>query len=390
MEIHGRCDPRFRRVREALLDNFGARGELGASVAVYVDGKPVVDLWGGVANHVDGRPWREDTLCLLFSSTKAAAALCAHALVARCRLDLDAPIARYWPEFAAAGKDAISVRMLLNHSAGLAAIDRPLEPDTIFDWATLVDALAAQPPNWRPGTAHGYHAMTFGWLVGELVRRVSGLSIGSFFREAVAGPLGLEFWIGLPPEYHDRVARIRMAPPRREASPLFRAMFNRATLTSRAFMNPRSMLMPGQANSAAILSAEIPAANGMATARSLARMYAALASGGHLDGVELVTREAVESLGQSRAASEGTDLVLLAPTRFTLGFMKSVDNRPDSSFLLGPNASAFGHPGAGGSFGMADPEARIAIGYVMNQMGTGILLNDRGQTLIEATYAAIA
>lgn len=385
--VDGFADARFRRVEEEFRENFASRGELGAAVAVVADGRTVVDLWGGQADHRHGRPWTRDTLTMIFSSTKGATALCAHVLASRGLLDLDRPVADYWPEFAAADKGGIPVSMLLNHQAGLPAIDEPLPPDALFDWDTMTRALAAQAPHWPPGSRHGYHAMTFGWLVGEVVRRVSGRSLARFFRDEIAGPLGLDFWIGLPEKHEERVARLRMAPYSPEPNPLMAEMMNRESLTSKAFLNPRGLMMPGQANSRAVHAAEIPAAGGIATARALAGMYAPLACGGTRDGIRLVDKETLNRM--SRLESQGGDRILLLPTRFASGFMKSIDNRPRDSILLGPNAAAFGHGGAGGSVGMADPDAGVAIGYVMNQLGQGVLLNQRGQSLIDAVYEGL-
>ena len=387
MNVEGICDPRFTPVREAFRENFANRGELGAAVTVTVDGKTVVDLWGGVADTVSARPWMRDTTVVVFSCTKGATALCAHLLAARGQLDLDASVARYWPAFAAAGKEAIPVRMLLNHQAGLVAIDQPLPAYALYDWDTMATAVAAQAPQWQPGTAHGYHAVTFGWLVGELVRRISGRSLGNFFRDAVAGPLGLDFWIGLPEAFEARVAPIRMAPLTGETTPLMRALADRGSLISKAFMNPPGLMTARQVNARVLHAAEVPAANGIATARALAGMYTPLACGGRSGSVELVDRDTLHAM--ATVESEGNDRILLIPTRFASGFMKSIDNRPGDSAILGPNPEAFGHAGAGGSIGMADPVARVAIGYVMNQMGAGVLLNGRGQALIDAVYACL-
>jgi CubicO group peptidase (beta-lactamase class C family) len=230
--------------------------------------------------------------------------------------------------------------------------------------------------------------MTFGWLVGEVVRRVSGRSLAEFFHAEIAAPLGLDFWIGLPESHEPRVARLRMAPYTPNPTRLLSAMMNRESITSKAFLNPRALMMPGQANSREIHGAEIPAAGGIATARALAGIYAPLARGGKLDGVELVSTSSMQRMSQ--VESEGPDRILLLPTRFASGFMKSVDNRPDNSVLMGPNPAAFGHGGAGGSIGMADPTANVAIGYVMNQLGAGVLLNERGQSLIDAVYASLS
>ena len=387
MEIQGIVDARFEPVRAAFAENFTSRGELGAAITVIADGRTVVDLWGGLADKATRRPWAADTMAIIFSCTKAATALCAHILVARGRLDLDAPVARYWPEFAQADKERIPVRMLLNHQAALPAIDVPLPAEAMLDWQQMTRALAAQAPHWEPGTAHGYHAMTFGWLVGEVVRRASGKSVGTFFREQIAGPLGLDFWIGLPAALEPRVAIERMPPIQNETTPLLRAILDRGSLVSKAFTNPPGLLTARQVNARALHAAEVPAANGMATARGLAGMYAPLACGGRRNGVELLDRDVLRAA--STVESEGDDRILLLPTRFASGFMKSIDNRPGDSLILGPNPEAFGHGGAGGSIGMADPVARVAIGYVMNQMGAGVLLNARGQAVIDAVYESL-
>ena len=381
--VEGTCDPAFESVREAFAANFASRGELGAAVAVFADGKPVVDLWGGLADADARRPWARDTLAMVFSSTKGAAALCAHVLAARGLLDLDAPAARYWPEFAAEGKERLPVRMLLNHQAGLPAIAPAMSDESMVDWEAMTGALGRQAPWWEPGTAHGYHAITQGFLVGEVVRRIAGRSLGRFFRDEIAAPLGLDFWIGLPESEEPRVAKLVPAPLPTESTPFFDALTDRSTVTNRAFLNPPTMMKPAGLFSRAVRAAEIPAANGMATARGLGGMYAPLACGGG----KLVDRDTLSRM--SRVESEGVDRVLLAPTRFALGFMKTMDNRPGDSVRLGPNESAFGHVGAGGSIGMADPDARIAIGYAMNAMGPGILLNERGQSLIDAVYASL-
>lgn len=387
MEISGKVDPRFEAVRAAFHENFSRRGELGAALAVVVDGRTVVDLWGGIVDRISGRCWDGDTLVPIFSCTKGATALCAHVLVSRNRLDLDAPVARYWPEFGAAGKGRLPVRMLLNHQAGLPAVMEPLPAEALYDWGCMTAALAAQAPLWPPGSLHGYHAMTFGWLVGEVVRRVTGKSLGTFFRETVAQPLGIDVWIGLPAQLEPRVATVRMVPLQAGVTPLMRAMLDRKSIVSKAFLNPVGLMMPGHVNTRAFHAAELPAASAVASARGLAGMYAPLACAGGRVGVEVVSTDVLQVL--ARVESAGDDRILLLPTRFTSGFMKSMDNRPADSLILGPNAEAFGHAGAGGSIGMADPVARVAIGYVMNQLGAGTLLNARGQSLVDAVYDSL-
>jgi CubicO group peptidase (beta-lactamase class C family) len=384
-EVLGRVDPRFARVRDAFARNFAERGELGASFCAIAGGRTVVDLWGGFADPARERPWREDTLVMVHSCTKGAAALCAHVLAARGQLDVDAPVARYWPEFAQAGKERIPVRMLLTHRAGLAAIDRPLRAEAGLHWDAMVDALAHQAPNWEPGTAHGYHAVTFGWLVGEVVRRISGRSLGQFLRDEIAGPRGLDFWIGLPESEDPRAARIAPGPAPDPGDPFGAEMLAHGSLTRRAFMNPSTLFFAGGADFARRLrAAEIPAANGMANARGLAGLYAPLAAPG---GGGLVDAETVARM--SAVESDGPDRILVYRTRFAQGFMKSVDGGPSHRARLGPNDAAFGHVGAGGSLGMADPAAGVAIGYAMNRMGAGLLLNERGQSLVDAVYECL-
>jgi CubicO group peptidase (beta-lactamase class C family) len=379
--VQGECHPRFAPVRDAFAANLRDCDEIGAAVAVIVDGETVVDLWGGHADVARTRPWERDTIVNVYSCTKGMTALCAHRLVSEGRLDLDAPVARYWPEFAQAGKDAIPVRWLLGHRAGLAAVRPVLPGEALYDWDAMCAALAAETPWWEPGTAHGYHAVTFGWLVGEVVRRITGKSLGTYFRDEVAQPLGLDFHIGVPEPEHARCAEMTGIPlPSTEEQMGLAAaiMSDPESIAARAFMNPPSIALG--VNHAAWRSAEIPGANGHAGARDLARVYGTLARGGD---------RILDAAGIARCAEEqshGADKVLPITTRFGLGFMLPQD-RPDARF--GPSRRAFGHPGAGGSVGFADPESRVGFGYVMNRMGPHILLDPRAVTLIDATYAAL-
>jgi CubicO group peptidase (beta-lactamase class C family) len=399
-EIAGFCDPKFERVGEEFTRNFQQRGEVGASVCLTLEGETVVDLWGGSADPASHQPWVEDTLSIVWSSTKGATALCAHILASRGLLDLDAPVARYWPEFGQAGKEAIPVKMLLNHQCGLPGVRDPLPAGAFFNWEMMVKALEKQEPFWKPGTMHGYHAFTFGWLVGEVVRRVSGKSLGTFFRQEVAEPLGLDFWIGLPQAHENRVAPMIPAdPPGPEGpiSPFYAAMADPTSLQTQVLLNTGGYMAPGADgifgfNLVAAHAAEIGAAGGVTNARGLAGMYAPLANGGSLNGVNLVSRESLARMGAVSSAS-GLDITLLAPTRFSLGYAKSVDNgrvptcTKDDSVIL--SEEAFGHPGSGGSIGFADPAARMSFGYSMNRMGQGMGLNERGQSLVDATYLSL-
>ena len=386
-EIHGHCDPRFAKVREAFAANLRDAGEIGAGISVVVDGDPVVDLWGGRADTQGTRPWERDTLVNVYSCTKGMTALCAHRLVAEGRLDIDAPVAKYWPEFAAAGKDTLPVRWLLGHRSGLAAVRASLPGEALYDWDAMCAALAAETPWWTPGTAHGYHAVTFGWLVGEVVRRIDGRSLGTYFREEIAKPLGADFWIGLPEVEHGRVAEMSPLPmPPQDDDRIHLAaiiMGDPQGLAARAFMNPVTMAMG--VNNAAWRTAEIPGANGHATARALARIYGALARGGVQDGVHVLDPAGIARCREEQ--SYGADLVLPTTTRFGLGFMLPQD-RHDARF--GPSPNAFGHPGAGGSLGFADPDARVGFGYAMNSMGPHILLDPRAVALIDAVYGSLS
>jgi CubicO group peptidase (beta-lactamase class C family) len=381
-EIHGHCDARFARVREAFARNFAERGELGAAVALSVDGEVVVDLWAGHADAARTRPWQRDTLVNLYSTTKGVTALCAHRLVDESRLDLDAPVAKYWPEFAQAGKGEIPVRWLLCHRAGLPALAKLLPPEFLYDWDAITGALAAEEPWWTPGAKHGYHAVTFGWLVGEVVRRIAGRSLGAYFRETFAKPLGLDFHIGLPDAEHARVSDILplvSPPPDAESAVLFRKFLAEPEgMGARAFTNPPSMA--AGPNVPAWRRAEIPGANGHGTALALAKLYGrvALADGSALS---------VESADRCRAEQvRGLDAILDTETRFGLGFMLPGRTRPAGSTL---GRTAFGHPGAGGSLGFADLEHRMGFGYAMNQMGPRILMDDRAIALYEAAYASL-
>jgi CubicO group peptidase (beta-lactamase class C family) len=386
-EIQGRVDPAFERVREAFAQNFDARDEVGAAVAVYVDGRAVVSLHGGFADQARTRAWQPDTLANVYSTTKGMTALCAHRLVEQGRLDLDAPVARYWPEFAAEGKGELPVRWLLSHRAGLAAVREPLPPEALYDWQAMCTALAAEPPWWTPGSDHGYHALTFGWLVGELVRRIDGRSLGGYFREELAGPLGADFQIGLPDREHGRASELSAIPPPEagdaEGASLVAAFLSDPEgIAARAFLNPPSMA--AGPNLPEWRRAEIPGANGHATADGIARVYAALARGGRMDGVHVLAPESIERCREEQ--SRGPDRVLGIHTRFGQGFMLSQDE-PLAAF--GPNRGAFGHPGAGGSVGFADPQAKLGFGYAMNRLGPNILLDPRAQALIDAAYASL-
>lgn len=392
MAVFGQCDPKFERVREEFERNFKEREEVGASVCVTLDGETVVDLWGGTAAVDTAKPWNENTVSVVFSSTKGATALCAHILASRGLLDIDAPVVKYWPEFGKAGKENITVKMLLNHQAGLPHVGKPLPQGAYYDWDIMVHALEEQEPFWEPGTRHGYEFWVFGWLVGELVRRVSGKSLGSFFQDEVAKPLGLDFWIGLPEEIEPRVSKIIMFDPQQTMDTPFikTAMTDPSSIPGLCITNDGGAMMAG-IDVRAFHAAEIGGGGGVTNSRGLAGMYAPLACGGSLKGVDLVDPDTLARMS-AVSSSTGQDMTLLIPMRFSLGFIKSHNNRRQpvdlrDSVIL--SEDAFGHPGAGGSIGFADPRERMSFGYVMNKMGSGLGLNPRGQSLVDAAYISL-
>ncbi|MFC8198828.1 serine hydrolase domain-containing protein [Streptomyces sp. NPDC057298] len=379
----GHCDTRFEAVRTAFEENFRDRGELGAAVSVTVDGVTVVDLWGGWADAAGTRAWERDTLVNVWSTSKGPTALCAHILADRGLLDLDAPVAAYWPEFAAAGKESVLVRHLLSHRAGLAGLREPHSLEQLFDWELTTKRLAATEPWWEPGTASGYHALTYGFLVGEVVRRVSGLLPGAFLEREVTGPLGIDFTIGLPEKEAGRAAEL-VHPPA-AASSEQAAIFSQLTPVALASLaNP--LAGATEAGTAAWRAAEIPAANGHGTARAVAALYGIFAGRGSYGERHVLSPGAAERVREGQGACR--DLVLGAgfesETEIGLGLWLSGSNRS-----YGPNPRAFGHDGFGGSCGLADPEAGVSLGYVMNRMGPHIADDPRKMALVDALYAAL-
>ncbi|MCB5906662.1 serine hydrolase domain-containing protein [Streptomyces pinistramenti] len=387
--VSGTCAPGFDGVRAAFERNFTVHGDIGAALAVTLDGSPVVDLRGGHTDATRTRAWDRDTLVNVYSTSKGMTALCAHILVERGELDLDAPVARYWPQFAEAGKAELPVRWLLSHRSGLIAPHEPLPLPAAYDWERVCAALAATRPWWQPGTAQGYHALTFGYLVGEVVRRITGVSVGTFLRTEVAEPLGARVFIGTPEEEHPHCAD--MVGQLDEARLIER--FPDAPLPPYASIDdhPLAALMlsltyipTGDVNSAVYRSAEIPAGNAHASALGLATVYGALACGG------LVGPGTLAAMRQVQSRPQELDLAInaLAPAgtgmRWGLGYMVNPGGRS------GPNPRAFGHGGAGGSFAFADPENRLSYAYTMNRYGEGTAGEDpRNVGLVAAVYAAL-
>jgi CubicO group peptidase (beta-lactamase class C family) len=371
--VQGFVKAGFEPVRTAFAANFERHGEVGAACCIHVHGRPVVDLWGGTTTPGGTTPYTGDTLQLVASTTKGVVAIAAHLLAQEGKLDFDAPVTRYWPEFGAEGKERIPVRWLFSHRAGLAAIDRPVSLADVYAWDPVVDALAAQRPLWEPGSTHGYHVGTFGWLAGEVIRRVSGKSVGRFVADRLAKPLGLEFWIGLPDQLYSRVALL--IPPSPPAGPpdVFTArLLDPTTLLHRAFVNP--MLLPNDLNDPAFWAAEIPAANGIGTARSLSRLYAACI--GAVDGERVLHPDTLERATEVQSAGE--DLVLGYETRYATGFQRSFPFRPMAG------EGSFGHYGMGGSVGFADRQLDFSFAYVMNQMLPSGGVDPRPAALVEA------
>ena len=378
VEIHGECAPRFAAVKEAFAKNFEQGLEVGASFAAVHDGEPIVDLWAGSADAAGERPWERDTLVNVYSTTKAMASISTLVLVDRGELDLDATVASVWPEFAAAGKQGVLVRQLLSHSSGVAGWAEKIEVEDLFDWEKSTSLLAAQQPFWKPGSASGYHALTHGHLLGEVVRRVSGRSLGQFFQEQVAGPLDADFHIGLAEEHESRVGE--MIPPEHSLLGVGEDM-EAGSVAARVLGNP---VMTGHvANRRDWRAAEIPAANGQGNARAVARIASVLACGGSLDGVRLLGEETLAKTIEEQ--SYGKDLVLGAPLRWGLGFGLTSPDLP-----IGPNPRTFFWGGWGGSLVVVDLDARLAFAYVMNKMGATTLGDPRGFAMAMALFAALA
>jgi len=400
--ISGYCDHNFIEARNIFEKSISSGFELGGSIAVEVQGKKVIDLWGGHLDHSQSKAWEENTLVNVFSTTKGIAAICLLQLIEKGLLDIEKPVCEYWPEFSTNGKENIPVKYLFCHKAGLCGVREPLESGAFCNWDLITSELAKQEPLWEPGTAHGYHAITYGHLVGELLRRIDGRTIGQYFKEELAEPLDLDFWIGLPDSEFDRVSDIYPSKP----GPLqylfpFLTRLPRFMLPGRAkflldfgdtskpigaaFNNPPISSDRGfEANTKQWRNAEIPAANGHGTARSIAKLYGILANGGSRDGIHVLSPETIEKGRQTQ--SDGKDLVLGGMrTRFGLGFMLGTEN-----VSMGPNLNAFGHGGAGGSLGFSDPDNNISLGFVMNQMHQGITAWKTATDVAESVYKTLS
>jgi CubicO group peptidase (beta-lactamase class C family) len=390
--VDGFCDPRYELVRQVFRENFERRGDVGAAVAVYEHGEPVVDLWGGIADPRTQRPWERDTLVTLYSTTKGIAAATFALAHSRGLVDFEAPVKEYWPEFAQAGKGEVTVRQLLAHQAGLCAVAGRLTPAVVGDAARLAEVLAAERPAWRPGDHHGYHVLSLGWYQSAILRRADprGRSLGEIFRDEIAGPLDLDIHIGLPDTVGDeRIARVSSAPvaklldPRTLPRRMLVEFLNPRSLTSRAFTNPRLGGL-GQLASRPWRSMEVPSGTGMGTARSIARLYGDLALGGERVGWTPATFDEVIAPDRPPLRSR-IDRVLKVEASYSLGFI-----RPMPRLGFGGDARSFGHPGAGGSFGFADVANGIGFAYTPNLLGHYLDNDPRERALRKAVAACAA
>lgn len=374
VEVSGHCDDRFAGVKAAFKNNFDTQDEIGASVAVTHEGAFVVDLWGGHLSCDKTAPWTEHTITNVWSSTKTMAAMCLLVLADKGEVDLHAPVGTYWPEFATAGKDKVEVRHFLSHTAGLSGMDTPVEGDALYDWDWMIRELAAQAPWWEPGTASGYHALTQGHLIGEVVRRVTGQSIGAFFAQEIAQPLEADFHIGTPDSLAHRISPLE--PPSSRVEPA-----DDGSVASRTFKNPP--VEATQAMEPGWRSAEIPAANGHGNARSIVRAQTVMANGGEAFGKRILSEAGTRRIFEQQ--SSGIDLVLGIPVNFGMGYGINNPLMP-----IGPNKHIAFWGGYGGSIVLIDQDARLCVSYVMNRMEPGTTGDVRGLSLVMAAYQALA
>jgi CubicO group peptidase (beta-lactamase class C family) len=379
--MHLEAGQLLQRLKPLFQENFEKFGELGAAVSVWQNGKPILDLCGGFRDVHREKPWIADTLVLVWSATKGIGSACVLHALQEHNIDISKCVAEFWPEFAQAGKEKITVAQLLSHQAGLCALDRRVD---VLDYDAVIRALEAQKPLWPPGTAHGYHARTFGFLLDELVRRIAGKTLSDYWQENFAGPLNLDFWIGLPKKEDSRVATMYAAksgkPP--EPKQFYADLVTPGTLARKTFTSPYGLHVISKMNDAAIRAHPIVSFGGIGSASALAKFYSMLANGGKYDGQTFFSEKTIAWMTTTLA--NGVDRVFQIPTAFSAGFMK--DSRNAARRILGPSGTSFGHPGAGGSHAFADPENKIAFAYAMNQMEQSLLPTEKSLRLIEAIY----
>ncbi len=377
----------LQRLKPLFQENFEKFGELGAAVSVWQNGKPVVDLYGGFCDARHEKPWTADTLVLVWSATKGIGSACLLHALQEHKINLDRPVAEFWPEFAQAGKENITLAQLLSHQAGLCALDRRVD---VLDYDAVIRALEVQKPLWPPGTAHGYHARTFGFLLDELVRRIAGKALSDYWQENFARPLNLDFWIGLPEKENSRVAMMYAAkngkPPepknRQSGSDFYLDLVTPGTLARKTFTSPYGLNAVSAMNTPAIRAQPIVSFGGIGSASALAKFYSMLANGGKADGQTFFSGQTLEWM--SATLTDGIDRIFQIPTAFSAGFMKDPQNAARRMF--GSSRTSFGHPGAGGSHVFCDPENKIAFAYVMNQMEQSLLPNEKSLRLVDAIY----
>ena len=376
-----RADDLENRLGHLFKENFDRLGELGAAISVWQNGKPIIDLHGGYRDTRREQPWTPDTLVLIWSATKGLGSACVLHVLQENKIDLDRDVSEFWPEFARAGKEKITIAQLLSHQAGLAALDRPVD---VLDYPSVIQALEEQAPIWPPGTAHGYHARTFGFLLDEIVRRITRRTLSAYWRENFGEPLKLDIWIGLPESENFRVATVYAAKAGKPAEPkqFYADLATPGTLARKTFTSPRGLHAISEMNNPSIRAQPIVSFGGIGSAHSLAKFYAMLANGGELDGRRFFSGKTLDWM--TTTLVDGVDRVFQIPTAFSTGFMK--DAKGTEQRIFGRSASSFGHPGAGGSHAFADPENNISFAYVMNQMEQSLLPNEKSLRLVDAIY----
>jgi CubicO group peptidase (beta-lactamase class C family) len=373
-ELRQRLQPLFR-------ENFEKFGELGAAVSIWQNGKPVVDLYGGFCDARHEKPWEAGTLVLIWSATKGIGSACVLHVLQEHRISIDGRVAEFWPEFGQAGKEKITLSQVLSHQAGLCALDVRVD---ILDYGAVIGALEGQEPLWPAGTAHGYHARTFGFLLDELVRRITGKTLSQYWREVFAQPLELDLWIGLPEEQNPRVATVYAAKSNRPPEPkqFYLDLVTPGTLARKTFSSPYGLQSVSGINTPAVRALPIVSFGGIGSASALAKFYSMLANGGELDGQTFFSEETIAWMTTTLA--DGMDRVFQIPTAFSAGFMK--DPQTATRRMFGTSPKAFGHPGAGGANAFADPENRVVFAYVMNQMEQSLLPTEKSLRLVDAIY----
>ncbi len=378
------ADELRQNLKSLFRENFEKFGELGAAVSIWKDGKPVVDLYGGFCDVPHEKPWDADTLVLVWSATKGIGSACVLHALHEHRINIDRRVAEFWPEFAEAAKERITLAQLLSHQAGLCALDARVD---ILDYGAVIRALEVQKPLWSPGTAHGYHARTFGFLLDELVRRIAGKTMSQYWREVFAQPLDLDFWIGLPEKEEPRVATVYAAKSGRPPEPkkFYSDLTTPGTLARKTFTSPYGLNSVSGMNTLENRARPIVSFGGIGNVSALAKFYSMLANGGTLDGQTFFSEKTIEWMTTTLA--DGMDRVFQIPTAFSAGFMK--DPRNVTRRMFGTSPSAFGHPGAGGSHAFADPENRISFAYAMNQMEQSLLPNEKSLRLVDAIYRTV-